>query len=369
MKVTVTGATGFLGGHLARLLSERGDEVRVAYRNLERLDALKGVEFRRAKTDVLDFRAMRRAVRGSEVLFHSAGYVGSTPVERVWRLNARAPVVAVEAAAAEGLRRVVVTSTISAVGLPADDRPADETTEYPEDRLGLAYPDSKHEGEQAALAAGERHGIEVIVVNPSYLLGVPVNRAQPGETSTRTVGNYLRGRLPAVIGSAMNFADVEDVAHGHLLAAERGRPGERYILGAVNMSWPELIDEMAEISSIRYPVLVLPREVARVARVREALGLPGAMSVEGYELMAKDWRFSSARARRELGYAPRPIGETLGATIGWYLERIEQGAFGDATRSSLSTIAEAVRTASRLRLLAPVRIAQSLAGRRIVAGI
>lgn len=369
MNATVTGATGFLGAQVTRLLTARGDEVRVVYRNPDRLDALRGTEFRRAKADVLDYRAMRRAVRGSEVLFHTAGYVGSTPLERVWRLNARAPVVAVEAAAAEGLRRVVVTSTVSAVGLPSGDPPADETTPYPDDWLGLAYPDSKHEGEQGALAAGERHGIEVVVVNPSYLLGVPVNREQPGETSTRIVGNYLRGRLPAVIGSGMNFADVEDAARGHLLAAERGRPGERYILGGANMSWPELIDRVAELSEIRYPVMVLPREVARVARVREALGLPGAISVEGYELMAKDWRFSSAKARRELGYGPRPIMETLQATVEWYLERIERGAFGDAARSGLSTIADGVRAASRLRLLVPVRIAQGLAGRRIMAGV
>jgi dihydroflavonol-4-reductase len=369
MKATVTGATGFLGAQVTRLLSERGDEVRVVYRNPDRLDALGGVEFRRAKADVLDFQAMRRAVRGSEVLFHTAGYVGSTPLQRVWRLNAQAPVIAVEAAAVEGLRRVVVTSTVSAVGLPSGNRPADETTKYPEDWLGLAYPDSKHEGEQAALAAGERHGIEVTVVNPSYLLGVPVNRSQPGETSTRIVANYLRGRLPAVIGSGMNFADVEDVAHGHLLAAERGGSGQRYILGAVNMGWPELIDRIAKLSGSHYPVLVLPREIARVARIREAVGLPGALSVEGYELMAKDWRFSSAKARRELGYAPRAITETLRATIDWYVERIESGAFGDAARSGLSTIADGVRTASRLRLLVPVRVAQGIAGRRIVAGV
>jgi dihydroflavonol-4-reductase len=341
----------------------------VAYRDPGRLDALKGLQFRRRKADVLDFSAMRRAVRGSDMLFHTAGYVGSTPLKRVWRLNARAPVVAVEAAAAEGLERVVVTSTISAVGLPSDDRPAKETTEYPEDWLGLAYPDSKHEGEQAALAAGERSGIEVIVVNPSYLLGVPVNRSQPGENSTRIVASYLRGRLPAVIGSAMNFADVEDAAQGHLLAAERGRPGERYILGAANMTWPKLIDHIATISGFRYPVVVLPPEVTRVARVREALGLPGAISLEGYELMAKDWRFSSAKAKRDLGYDPRPITDTLRETIGWCLERIEQGAFGDATRSGLSTLADGVRTASRLGLLVPVRMAQRVTGRRIVAGV
>src|ERR671915_1638278 len=256
MKVCVTGATGFVGAHVSRALVERGDEVRVAYRNPDRLDALKGVDFRRAKTDVLDFAAMRRAVRGTKVLFHVAGYVGSSPAERVWRLNAQAPVVAVEAAAAEGLRRVVVTSTISAVGLPSDGRPADEGTEYPDDWLGLAYPDSKHEGERAAFEAGDRHGIEVVVVNPAYLLGVPVDRAQPGETSTRTVGNYLRCRLPGVIDAPMNFADVADAAEGHLLAAEKGVAGERYILGGENMSWPELIQHVADVSGHRHPVLV-----------------------------------------------------------------------------------------------------------------
>jgi dihydroflavonol-4-reductase len=264
---------------------------------------------------------------------------------------------------------VVVTSTISAVGLPSNGRPADEATEYPDDWLGLTYPDSKHEGEQAAFDAGERHGVEVVVVNPAYLLGVPVDRTQPGETSTRTVGNYLRGRLPAVIGSAMNFADVEDAARGHLLAADKGTPGERYILGAVNISWPSLIDRIAELSDVHFPVLVLPREIARVARIRDALGLPGPMSVEGYELMAKDWRFSSRKARRELGYSPRPLNETLRATVDWYLELIEADAFGDAKRSSLSTIADGMRAASRLRLLTPVRVGQDIVRRRIVAGV
>src|SRR3954451_21619386 len=226
MKVCVTGATGFVGAHVARALAERGDDVRVAYRNPDRLEALKGVSFRKAKADVLDFTALRRAVRGSEVLFHTAGYVGSTPAEHVWRLNAHGPLVAVEAAAAEGVRRVVVTSTISAIG-PANGRPADESTDYPEDWMGLAYPDSQHEGEVEAMEAGERHGVEVVVVNPGYVLGVPVNRAQKGENSTRTVGNYLRARLPAVLDAPMNFVDVEDVAIGHVLAAARGKPGER----------------------------------------------------------------------------------------------------------------------------------------------
>src|SRR5919112_816188 len=210
MRVCVTGATGFVGAHVARALADRGHEVKVAYRNPDKLDALKGVSFRRAKTDVLDFRGMRRALKGCDVLFHTAGFVGSSPLEQVWRLNAHGPIVAVEAAA----------------------------------------------------------------VTPAYVLGVPLNRAQPGETSTRPVGNYLRGRLPAVIDAPMNFVDVEDVATGHLLAADKGKAGERYILGGENLTWPQLIDRIADLSGVHYPVMILPRAVATMAKIREALGLP-----------------------------------------------------------------------------------------------
>ncbi|MGH2967980.1 MAG: NAD-dependent epimerase/dehydratase family protein [Solirubrobacteraceae bacterium] len=369
MYAVVTGATGFLGGHVTRLLCERGDEVRVTYRNPERLKHLKGLKVRRAKADVLDYRAMRRAMKGADVLFHTVGFVGSSPAELVWRLNLHAPVVAVEAAAAEGLKRVVLTSTISAVGPPTDGRPADERTEYPRDWLGLAYPDSKHEGELAALAAGERHGIEVVVVNPAYLLGVPVDREQPGETSTRTVGNYLRGRLPGVIDAPMNFADVADAAEGHLLAAGKGVPGERYILGGENLGWPELIDRIARISGHRHPVLVLPPETARIAQIREAMRLPAALPAEGFGLMSQDWRFSSEKAERELGYSTRPLDETLRATVAWYQDLIAAGAFNGEVRSSMSTIAGGLGRAASLGLLHPVRIGQKLAGRRVIAGI
>jgi len=369
MKACVSGATGFLGAHVVRRLCERGDDVRIVYRDPARLRALGDLKYRRRKGDVLDFQSMRRAAKGADVLFHTAGFVGSSPQDLVWRVNAEAPVVAVEACAAEGVKRVVMTSTISAVGLPDDGHPATERTEYPADWLGLSYPDSKHEGERAALEAGERHGVEVVVVNPAYLFGVPVDGNQPGETSTRTIGNYLRGRLPAVIDARMTFADVEDVAAGHLLAAERGRPGERYILGAEDLSWPALIDRVAELSGVHYPVMVMPPQISRVARVRAALGLPGVVSVQGYELMAKDWRFSSAKAERELGYRARPLDDTLAATIAWYLELIEQGAFGEADRSAMSSIAGGIRRAGTLGLLSPVRMGQRLVGRRVLAGV
>jgi dihydroflavonol-4-reductase len=369
MRVCVTGATGFVGAHVTRALCERGDEVRVTYRNARRLDALGGLKPRRVRADVLDHRSLRRAFKGVEVVFHTVGYVGSRPADLAWRVNAEGPLVAVEAAAAAGCRRVVVTSTISAVGLAGDGAPADERTAYPEEWLGLTYPDSKHQGERVALDAAERHGIEVVVVNPAYVLGVPVDRARPGETSMRTISNYLRGRLPAVIDAPMNFVDVEDVAMGHLLAADRGRAGERYILGGCNLTWPALVDRVAQLSGVRHPVVVLPRQIAQVAQVRDALGLPGPVAAEAYALMAQEWRFSSARARRELGYRSRPLNQTLRATIEWCQELIANSAFDDARRSPLSTLASGTRLLSQLRLLEPVKLGQRLVGRRVIAGV
>jgi dihydroflavonol-4-reductase len=311
---------------------------------------------------------MRRALRGIDVLFHVAGFVASSPVQRVWELNAEGPVVAVEAAAAEGVRRVVLTSTISAIGTADGNGPADESTSYPADWLGLTYPDSKHAGERGALEAAERHGVDVVVVNPAYVLGVPIDGSYSCETSTRTIGNYLRGRLPGVLDAPMNFVDVQDVALGQLLAADHGRPGERYILGGVNLRWAELIDRVAVLSGVRYPIMVLPTSIGRLMQIREAVGLPGALSAEASNLMGQDWRFTSRKAREELGYTSRPLDDTLRETIDWYLELIEAGVFDDARVSGLSRWADSMRIASRLGLLTPVRVGQRVVGRRIIAG-
>lgn len=369
MRTCVTGASGYLGAHVARLLCDRGEEVQVTCRDPARPGPLDQLRARRTKADVCDYNALRRAFDGAQVVFHAAGYVGSRPADLTWRVNAEGPLVAVEAAAAAGCQRVVLTSSISAIGLPSGERPADERTPYPEEWLGLAYPDSKHEGERVALEAAARHGIELVVVNPGYVLGPPLDRGQATNVSSRIVGSYLRGRLPAVIAAPMNFVDVWDAAAGHLLAAQRGRPGERYILGGYNTSWPGLIDRVAKLSGVHHPVMVLPRQTARVARLRDALGLPGPFSAEGYELMAQDWRFSSAKAQRELGYRTKPLDRTLRATIDWYRDLIDHGAFQNSHRSSLSTLATAGRALGKLGLLEPVKLGQRITGRRLIAGV
>lgn len=366
--VCVTGATGFVGGHVARLLAEGGDSVRVTYRDSARLGRLGALEVEPVKADVLDRAAMRRALRGCQVAFHTAGFVNSRPPERVWRVNALSPRVVVEAAAAEGVERVVLTSTVAAIGTAAGDDVADETHVYRAGGPGMVYADSKHEGEQEAMAAGARLGVDVVIVNPSYVLGVPVDRTQPGETSTRTVANFLLGRLPAIVDGATNIVDVGDVAAGHVLAAKRGKPGERYILGGYNVTWVDLIDRIARIAGVRQPLLVLPRDVATLARLQNELGLRGPIAPEALLLMAQNWRYSSRKAKKELGYRTRPLEKTLGSTIEWSRELIDAGAFRGRRMSALSIGAAWMRGAERLGLAAGLRAAERYAGRRLVAG-
>jgi dihydroflavonol-4-reductase len=342
--------------------------VRVTYRDEDRLDRLAGIEVEPVKADVLDRAALRRAFRGCELVFHTAGFVGSRPVESVWQLNALAPRVTVEAAAAEGVPRVVLTSSVAGIGPAPPGDVGEEDDAFRGAGLGLTYVDAKHEGEAEALAAAARLGVEVVIVNPSYVFGVPLDRSQPGETSTRMIGNYLRGRLPAVVDGQTNVAHVVDVAKGHLAAAEKGRPGERYVLGGHDVDWVELIERVAELSGVRYPVVVLPPEAADLARLAESLRIPSPIAAEGIVLMAQNWRYSSRKARRELGYRPRTLAKTLRETVEWYLELGENGALGGGRPSPMSLAARGVQLAGRAGLLGGLQMAERYMGRRLVAG-
>jgi dihydroflavonol-4-reductase len=354
-----------VGAHVAAQLLRRGDEVRVTVRDRRRLRALEGLDVEVVDADVLDRRAMRRALSGCDILFHTAGVVASRPHSKVWRANAVAPRIVVEEAARVRVDRVVVTSSVAAIGPAPPDRAANERNPYPPGGTGLLYTDSKHEGEAAALGAAERLGMDVVSVCPSYVLGPAYNRALPGETSTRIVANYLRGRLPAVVDAYTNIVDVEDVAEGHLLAADSGRPGERYILGGENLRWSEVVDRIARISGVRHPLIVLPPEVVGIADALRRAHVPLGV-LEGIRLMAPDWRYSSARARRELGYRPRRANDTLARTVAWYTELIEDDRLAASRSRSFDVMTAGVRMADRLGLLGPLRVAGQVAGRRTV---
>ena len=352
---------------MARLLAERGAEVRVTHRDPARLSRLGDVPVTPIEADVLDRAALRRAFRGARLVFHGAGVVATRPAEMVWKVNALAPRLAVEAAAAEGVERVVLTSSVGGVGPVTHDRAGREDDVYRGGGLGLTYVDSKHEGESEALAAAARCGIEVVVVNPAYVLGVPVNRSEPGETSTRIVGNYLRGRLPAIVDGATNIVHVEDAALGHLLAAERGRPGERYILGGENVHWVDLVERVSKLAGIRHPVLVIPRDVAAAIAAAGSVSGGVIISPEAFALMAQDWRYSSQKAKKELGYQPRGLADTLRETVEWYMELIRSGALAGGRPSVMSLGSLGVRLAARAGGLRVVHAVEAWTGRRLVA--
>ena len=353
---------------MARLEAGRGVSVRVTYRDEARLAHLEGIDVEPVRADVLDRVAVRRALRGCELVFHTAGYVGARPAGRVWDVNALSPRVVVEAAAAEDVPRVVLTSSVAGIGPVSPGEVGTEDEVYRGGGLGMTYADAKHEGEAEAFGAAARLGVELVVVNPSYVFGPPVDRAQPGETSTRAIGNYLRGRLPAMIDGQVNVADVRDVASGHLKAAERGAAGERYVLSGHDLTWVELFQRVAEISGVQHPLAVIPTEFAVLADLAETLRVPLPVSPEGLVLMAQNWRYTSRKARRELGYRTRSLDKTLGDTVRWYQELIDSGALGQGPLSPLSLAAAGLRAADRAGVLGGVRAAERYLGRRLLVG-
>ncbi len=230
----VTGATGFVGAHVTRALVERGDSVRAGYRNPKRLDRLGDLDVEPVEGEILDLDAMRKAMRGCDTVFHVAGFVASKPVGKVWELNQRGPLVAVEAAAMEDVRRVVLTSTISAVGT-ADGRPADEENPYPEDgprpRLRRLQARRRARGDRRRRAPRRRGRRRQPRLRARRARRHAPSRARPrrGSSATTCAAGCPPCSTPRSTSSTSRTSPT-----GHLLAAERGRPGERYILGGHN---------------------------------------------------------------------------------------------------------------------------------------
>jgi dihydroflavonol-4-reductase len=349
--VAVTGATGFLGPHITAALLGAGEQVRVLVRDPARLEALPGLQVEPVQADLWQRSAFVDAIRGCDVLFHVAGLVSGTQREELWRVNVSLARLAVEAAAAADVPRVVLTSSSMTMGPPPPGEVADETT--PGANLGFLYADSKRDGELAAFEAGERLGVDVVVTSPTYCQGAPLNRSLTAGTSTRAVGNYLRGRLPLVLNSYNNFVSVGAVAHGHWLAAKHGRPGERYLLAGEDIRWADAIRRVRRLSGVVHPVIALPPSAGHLASKR-ILGVRLPLPREALRMMADDWRYSSAKAEEELGYSRGSADEGFKDLIDWYLELIESGRFAKSPRKSVDNVATGLRVANRLHLLSIV---------------
>lgn len=314
----VTGATGFIGGHVMRLLLERGDEVRALVRPGSDAAGLEELGVAIVRGDVADRRAIRRALRGVERVFHLAGTTNlSMSRGDVFALNVEGTRNVLEEALRAEVERVVYTSSVAAVGPARRGSVATETGVWDAGRYGIPYVDAKHEAERVALGLFAR-GLPVMVVNPAHVLGA----GDPGRSSTVLVRRFLRRQLPAYVDGTLNVVGVDDVARGHLLADERGVPGQRYILGNRNFTLDRLFTDLARLSGVEPPSVKLPASMA-LAMAQAGRWLPGTPVPNPAEVRAASlhWAFSSAKAKRELGWRTSPHEDCLEETIAWYRER------------------------------------------------
>jgi dihydroflavonol-4-reductase len=317
-RTLVTGATGFIGAHVARLLVARGDEVVVTVRRDSPLSALRGVDVRPVRADILDRRAVRRAMAGVERVFHVAGTTNlrATRAE-VFSIAVEGTRIVLEEALRAEVQRAVYTSSAGTIGPARARRSADETTAWRAGVYAIPYLDAMQEAETVALRMVPR-GLPLVVVNPAHVLGA----GDPGRSSTVLVRRFLRREIPAYVDGTLNVVAVQDVARGHLLADERARVGERYILGNRNFTMTRLLADLGRLSGVQPPALKLPVTAAMtLAAAAQRLGqtnLPTPVEVRAASL---NWSFSSRKAKRELGWRTSPHEDCLEETIEYYRRR------------------------------------------------
>jgi dihydroflavonol-4-reductase len=316
-RVFVTGASGFIGGALTTRLLERGDEVVGLARSDAAAEKVAALGAEVARGDLLDAESLAAGMDGCEAAYHVAGVNSHCPPDpdMLLRVNVGGAEAAVRAAAKAGIGRMVYTSSAASLGEPEGTVGTEDST-HRGSYLSV-YDRSKHEGEQAVFAAAAETGVEVVAVNPSSVQGPP-----------RTSGNggiiiaYLNGKLPAFVDTQVSVVDVQDTVEGHLLAAERGESGRRYVLNGATIPAREALEIVSELSGVRDRVRMIPRPVARAA---------AAIAESAYRLRGKTpsvcrarvrtilhgHRYDGSRATRELGLEYTPVAETFARTIEW----------------------------------------------------
>ncbi len=319
----VTGGTGFIGAHVVRALLGKGRRVRCLVRPGGNRSNLEGLPVELSEGDLRDRRSLDRALKGVETLYHvAADYRLWTrnPAE-LYQSNAGGTENILAAAAAAGVSRVIYTSSVGALGLTPDGSPANETTPVTREEVVGHYKKSKYDAERVA-EAWVGKGLPVVIVNPS----TPVGELDVKPTPTgRLVVDFLNRRLPAYVDTGLNLVDVRDVAAGHLLAAEKGRPGEKYILGNRNMTLKEILGALARITGLPAPGLRLPHAVPLAAAVVDTflsglLGKAPRISVESVRMSMHRMYFDASKAVRELGLPQSPVEDALARAAAWFQE-------------------------------------------------
>ena len=309
MKALVTGATGFVGAAVARALHAAGWQIRVLVRSGSNRSNLQPLEAEIVEGDLAEAAALERALEGCAGLFHvAADYrLGARDPRPLYRTNVEGTRNILNAARAAGVPRIVYTSSVATIGIPPDGSPGNEQTPVGLSNMIGHYKRSKYLAEEAVRDAA-RQGMSVVIVNPSTPVG-------PGDVKPTPTGQLVldaaSGRMPAYVDTGLNIVHVDDVAAGHLLAFERGRAGERYILGGEDMTLQAILAQIAQLVGRNPPRIRLPyAAVLPVAYLAEALakvtGRSGRITLEGVRMSRKRMFFSSAKAADELGYRWRP---------------------------------------------------------------
>jgi dihydroflavonol-4-reductase len=327
MKCFVTGASGFIGANLVHELNARGHAVRALLRPTADLRGLAGAEYERVDGDVGDRAALAKAMHGCDWCFHVAAsyHLWLRDYAPMYAANVEGTRNVLEAAAGAGCSRIVYTSTVGCIGLPRTVNgvlaPTDETTPVSEAQMSNHYKLSKWRAEVVARELAAK-GSPIIIVNPS----APVGPRDVKPTPTgQVIVDFLNRAMPAYLDTGLNWVHVRDVAAGHILAAERGRAGERYILGHAEGNWTmkEALDLLAQITGLRAPGFRVPYSVALGAAhvdefIAKLTGKPPKAPLAGVRMAKYKMFFDPAKAIRELGLPQTPPEEALRDAVKWF---------------------------------------------------
>jgi dihydroflavonol-4-reductase len=322
LKAFVTGATGFLGAHVARVLAAQGAELRLLVRQSSDPRNLEGIQADRVTGDLRSAPSLQKAVAGCDTVFHvAADYrLWVTDPEQMYRSNVEGTRALLEAARKNGVRRVVYTSSVATMGFTSNGRIADEDSPVAlADMIGH-YKRSKFMAEQIALEAG-RSGQDVVVVNPSTPVGEMDIKPTP---SGRIVVDFLKKKFPAYVDTGLNLVDATECARGHVAALEKGRSGQRYILAGENLTLKQILDKLAAITGLPSPRVKVPYFMALATGVVDEvvtgriMGREPRATIDAVRMGRKKMFVSSAKAERELGWTIVPVDDALRRAAAWF---------------------------------------------------